>query len=986
MKGRKTMNHVVVASAAVLGLALTAVGGAKTAAFEKEFRDIQAKNTNRAGDLTTGAAKAFDYYESVIADREKHGLSDGDVVGLWSQYTELAWRLFRDDKFLLGYENILKLEPKAVGWERVRCRYVPHYRALQDFRKFPLSEKEIGFGKTLADFGVTEKKTVHLKDYWNPTNVTAALQKLVDDPEVTTIVLDKTPTPWYVTNVNFGPNVNGKRLLLKGGAQVRCTRAALMYNFPPRKGVPNSTFDIRGGCNVIIESDGARPEDTTIAHYDSREERLRLCTCYGGLSIGISESGRSHPSTNVVIRNLRLADSECDGLGVGGGWMQPENVYIENVVMDSHYRQGTSPGTFYSLYFKGCKFINTRGAPPAAGCDFEPYDDFLCTANVYFFDCEFGNNDGGGIEYATSTRDPVMCYVKRCTFRPNLGGASHFGVLARCARYIAADAKPKSNIILDECTFESTGTTLHFSPCPIYNVTVRNCTIRDVRTPAAKAASRKGPSPVCVELNRDFGTPELSDNLRPTIAFENVRIEGFEDAEPLGVVDEIGMLGLHGVFTGTVDWNGKPVDFSKVVYEAPDIHEPRTALVDLKTLLKPARVPAADEAMPVSGMELCFMGAWWLQNPFCSYYFWADKGRTVTFDLKLTYPRYYTRFPTNVLHVVSASGAETAIGEVTKGTTTLTFVAPETGWHRFTPGPVLDEGGIASGINWFVTNVKGAHFAWQADTASDSYAKFFLRDKTKPYTGYFEVPAGGKECRIRVNFGSFELYDPAGNLVDKAKNGEYRGRHVFTIRPSTDKAEIWSFKSLAKPGSGNTRGLRFYAPLNGIWADTPEDLPCVFAEHHVPAKRPAAALAADVMRVDRAKLTSAQVAELDKAIAARKVLATRKAFASQVAEFEKKIAAMRALGRSDDDLEKQVADLTRGLEERQRAAAMEKKAADEPPAVAETAAFVQAFADVLGSDRTAYGVAFPMGTVEYDLPSDLNATAAAIAATLASGK
>ncbi len=147
------MNHVVVASAAVLGLALTAVGGAKTAAFEKEFRDIQAKNTNRAGDLTTGAAKAFDYYESVIADREKHGLSDGDVVGLWAQYTELAWRLFRDDKFLLGYENILKLEPKAVGWERVRCRYVPHYRALQDFRKFPLSEKEIGFGKTLADSG-----------------------------------------------------------------------------------------------------------------------------------------------------------------------------------------------------------------------------------------------------------------------------------------------------------------------------------------------------------------------------------------------------------------------------------------------------------------------------------------------------------------------------------------------------------------------------------------------------------------------------------------------------------------------------------------------------------------------------------------------------------------------------------------------------------------------------------------------------------------
>ena len=51
------MNHVIITSAAVLGLALTAVGSAKTAAFEKEFRDIQAKNTNRAGSSTTAPAR-----------------------------------------------------------------------------------------------------------------------------------------------------------------------------------------------------------------------------------------------------------------------------------------------------------------------------------------------------------------------------------------------------------------------------------------------------------------------------------------------------------------------------------------------------------------------------------------------------------------------------------------------------------------------------------------------------------------------------------------------------------------------------------------------------------------------------------------------------------------------------------------------------------------------------------------------------------------
>ena len=302
------MNHVIMTSAAVLGLSLTAFGGSKTAAFEKEFRDIQAKNTNRAGDLTTGAAKAFDYYESVIADREKHGFSDGDVAGLWVQYTELAWRLFRDDKFLLGYENILKLEPKAVGWERVRCRFRPHYRALQDFKRFPLSEKEIGFGKTLADFGVVEKKTVRLKDFWNPTNVTAALQKLVNDPEVTTIVLDKMPTPWYVTNVNFGPNVNGKRLLLKGGAQVRCTREALMYNFPPRKGVPNSTFDIKGGCNVICSVTGS----LVSWKVQGGKEDFRLLRLFGKRFCELSRLGRSDaddPFDRNIGHQLFLKDA-----------------------------------------------------------------------------------------------------------------------------------------------------------------------------------------------------------------------------------------------------------------------------------------------------------------------------------------------------------------------------------------------------------------------------------------------------------------------------------------------------------------------------------------------------------------------------------------------------------------------------------------------------------------------------------------------------
>ena len=39
---------------------------------------------------------------------------------------------------------------------------------------------------------------------------------------------------------------------------------------------------------------------------------------------------------------------------------------------------------------------------------------------------------------------------------------------------------------------------------------------------------------------------------------------------------------------------------------------------------------------------------------------------------------------------------------------------------------------------------------------------------------------------------------------------------------SGDKPEVWSFRT---PPGGGTRVLKFYAPLNGIWADSPELLP-----------------------------------------------------------------------------------------------------------------------------------------------------------------
>ena len=524
-------------------------------------------------------------------------------------------------------------------------------------------------------------------------------------------------------------------------------------------------------------------------------------------------------------------------------------------------------------------------------------------------------------------------------------------------------------------------------------MTIRNCTIIDARTPEAKAASKTGPAPIRLGLSRNFGTPDLSPNIIPVIRFENVKIEGFEDSEPLSVSDEVGMLNVRGVFKGKVDWNGKMVDLSACDYLAPDLNEPKTAFVDLKSLQPPKKALAAGEAMPESNAELCFLGAWWLRHPNQSYYFWAEKGREVSFDLTVNYPHYFKTFPTNELFVVSTSGDNVPVGSVTKGTQRLTYTAPETGWHRFSPGLVFDPNPELAGVaEWFLTNVKGAYFAWQADTVSDSFAKFFLRDKEKPYTGYFEVPAGGKTCRLRASFGGFELYNPAGELVDKVGCDDYdnTGRYYFEIKPSSDKAEIWSFTTTRnREGGGYTRGLRFYQPLNGIWADSIETLPCVYAEHFVPEKKASAKAETDAafVPIDRAALGAADLKVLDAAVAARKAFVAKKEYAALARDQEAKVEKIRS-GKMDDDAQHQIDDITGHIEVLKRAAHMEEIAAAETPEVAQTAAFCQAFAGLLVGEKDAakardnadlatvlktLGLGWTEGVLEYRKPADLMA-------------
>lgn len=815
---KKSRLLITVFSASILVVAAEAATVREIIRESDEMRKAMAEK-GVAKDIAGEKACAF--ISRAIKSRRKHGFSDKDVIALHCKCLDLAWKLYLEkDIFTRHYDAIMKLKPDYKGDEIFRWRFRPHYNALKEMGAFPLDEKDIRFGQTLESMGVKEKKTVHLKDHWNDTDVTEAFQKLVDDPQVTTIVLDKMPSPWYIRSVLFNRDVDGKRVLVKSGAKILRARDALKCNLAPGEKRPGAMFRFASCRNVIVESDAENPEDVLVGFFESRKERMARSKGEGASGFHVGHESFGPPTRNIVIRNMRIADCECDGISVSSPWSPPEEVFVENVILDSNFRQGCSPCSFYSLYFKNVVFKNTAGGVPGAGVDVEPWDTYLMTGFLYFFDCVFANNAGGALLHATTTYDPVMTYIKRCRFKPTVG--SQIAFISMPIGYFTGGRAPYSDIRVEDCVFESDRRTFSFSPAPVYNTSFKNCEIRDVRK---RTGSSGGPDVIDIGLSRDLGKSDYPELVRPEIKFENVRVKGFEDGEFLRVVDQLGVLNIPNIFSGFVNWNGKKIDASKFSYKAPGAGAPKTEYVDLKLLKKPKSAPDRDIVIEKPPIKLTTSGFWWHKSPVQSCYFWAEKGRGISFELSLRYNSSLKVPAKEKLFIVAPSGRKTDVADATIGKHNITFTASETGWHRFTPAPeAVVKSLFSCAYSYSVKNIRGTRFAWQADTLSDSFAKFTMRDPEEEYTGYFEVPPGGKECRIKISSGSMAIKDPNGRIVDSVRTKDYKGHYIFRIRPLSKRSEIWSFTTSGR----SQRALRFYAPLNGIWADTPESLPRLY--------------------------------------------------------------------------------------------------------------------------------------------------------------
>ena len=116
--------------------------------------------------------------------------------------------------------------------------------------------------------------------------------------------------------------------------------------------------------------------------------------------------------TNVIVRNLTVAESGGDGIVLGASYYMKsthtlhhtKNVVIENVISDSNARQGISIIDGEKITINNCKLINTgyknvgtaAKSGPFAGIDIEP-EPHCNVTDITITNCEFDNNRRYGI-------------------------------------------------------------------------------------------------------------------------------------------------------------------------------------------------------------------------------------------------------------------------------------------------------------------------------------------------------------------------------------------------------------------------------------------------------------------------------------------------------------------------------------------------------------------------------------------------------------
>lgn len=739
-----------------------------------ELRKTYAGNEERDG--FTIAAKEF---------RSRAGnLDEKDKSRFWNDFGYDAYLALYYDGMKLATEELKKLGKPGVT--KYGNRVPRSMEAFEAIDSFPKKESEIRFPKSIADFGVKMTNgTVHVaKEFgFNEKDATENLQKALDSG-ASRIIVENTGKPWIIRMVY--PRSNTEIIFQKG---VRFIAEREWFKSRKHR---DAMFMLKKVQNVMIRGENENDHEVVVSGYRDFIDRARTCRDYGASAFVIDDC------ENIAIMNMRVHDTGMDGICFGGLGASNKDMYIKNLDLDSHFRQACSICAAHGAYFKNVRFRNTAGAEPAAGVDLEPAEMNQSNWALYFFDCTFEGNMGGGLLFSTSGYEPIGVYAKRCTFEPQRRG--DLIVFIRQGLYAGRNITVPGKAVFEDCTFRgfSDVSPIIVEGLSLMNLSFRNCTVTDTGKLMTRGV-KPDAAAFSFHLNNDvwatYGVPD--SNKKATIDFTNFKVVGYTNAPPIQVRDDVGHYSVRNL-KGKIDFNGKTIDAATFNYEAPDFAFEELPQVVPTNLAAPAAT--VNKGRVAHPFTFRYDGNWWTPWPDYTYLFYGKKGGSAEFLL-----RYVGWVPGDKkICFVTPSGKTIERGEFKVGDNRVSVSFPETGWYSFHPAG-----------RHVLVNYRGVDLCYYAGTGRERKIQI---DAPHGYTGYFEMPPQ-KDVTIKIWSGVLEIRNAQGALVTTVQSSERTGSGYARLKNASRKPEVWSFTVPEKTV------FKFFAPASGIWADNPAAVP-----------------------------------------------------------------------------------------------------------------------------------------------------------------
>lgn len=572
---------------------------------------------------------------------------------------------------------------------------------------------------------------------FEPGDATECLQKAIDSG-VKKLIVDNTGAEWLIRPISLR---SGLEIVFADGVIVRAkpgefkSKNACLFSVIDQTGLI-----IRGEGKAILTMNKEDYKDTS--NYEWSEWR-HLLSLRGAV--------------DVKIQNLTLKSSGGDGIyvSISKKLNGCRNVEIDEVVCDDHLRQGISVISAENLLVKNSKFINTSGAAPQCGIDFEPNSASEWLVNNIFENCEFHGNAASGIKFHLSplTVDsrPISVIMKKCRSYDN----SNNGI----------------NIMVSRTT--QVGGTIIFEDCNIGDnqggaVVLSNKQSNDLKVILRNTVldNRKSQQPAIL-----FSNAGTNADLEG-VSFEKVRMFA-------GTAAPVAFHGMTGGGVGEIGGsliieknNGQKTAYDLAKFIAANQPQPELRNFPVKTPdLKKLYPLYSDTMLENQPNPIRFRG----RLKFIQY---VDRAGEFPVHFR---SQAVTRFPLQV-EVLVKDGSGTDIDR-------FTITETEKIYHLKSTGPNIFVFEINTRTHTVTVDSAHPGNAFQVDTRTGMF-------KAKNQKLYFAVPPGIKEIKVEVTPDLNEpvsagLLDPQGKIVDSFEKlqGSRQLRHE---RAEADKLEIWA--------------------------------------------------------------------------------------------------------------------------------------------------------------------------------------------------